>query len=146
MTAYISLFSALMIFKLQVFYVSRQSHQCLRTPVVVWCPCCMGASQCNFFGDKAQIVVLIQSINTFLIPSRTFFKSEFCILVSKMFHNSFKIVHAHLLTSANNFISWKREMAALRLLYIHFLPQNFLKECATRVQCEYGSRSSYAAL
>jgi len=54
--------------------------------------------------DKAQAVVLIQSTNIFSLLSSTIFKSEFCILLTKMFHNIFKIVHAHLLTLAH-FIS-----------------------------------------
>lgn len=47
-----------MIIKLHVFYVSKQVHQCLSTPVVLlWFPIV------TTFGSKAQAVVLIQLIN-----------------------------------------------------------------------------------
>lgn len=66
-----------------------------------------------FFGDKVQAVVLIQLINAFFDTARNFFKSEFCILVTKILHNIFKIVHAHLLTSMNHFNSCKKKKSAL---------------------------------
>lgn len=68
------------------------------------------------------------------ILSRTF-KSKFCILVTNMFHNSFKIEHAYLLTSVNQYISWEREKTLNIIIYPLFATElHFFKEGATKVQ------------